>query len=501
MQIRKKRKYQELSKSENEDITFPEIIRKNLKKYNVSNNRYNRYMINHLLYQRRKTIVSKFKDHLIMNDMGEFLKRFYKMNESINRLPRICDYYEQYTLFAPVYFAFEFSLTKILRKFCKRKKKYLEYIEDLEDNIIDIKDNKNKNEKFELIIKPELVENCISKDKSIQTLDLTQYNNNNNNENNKKDLSNLLNDLSSTIEGMKNKKDMLKEKIATLKKTKRVLENKFHLNLTKQKQKKRPSLLLKEKEKKKSILLTKEQSIKSVNQIKNRSQSNDKTISNEKKKYPIKIKKKIIGLKLNFNNLYKGINNIPFSTISLTDRFIPTKSDDLIKEKLGWLKKKKIKIKTSQFIDSIINKNYANTSRNKNRAHLVIKQISSQQYSSRTNSNESKLFKTTEQIHKKKMKIKLDINEFNKSNNKKSRNSNSIIRINHYRKNHWTETNSRYPSVVKTQNSSDKYYNITDKNINNKKKSVLKKQKIKIKDMTYFKIQNIRNIKKNKSKK
>ena len=347
MQIRKKRKYQELSKSENEDITFPEIIRKNLKKYNVSNNRYNRYIINHLLYQRRKTIVSKFKDHLIMNDIGEFLKRFYKMNESINRLPRICDYYEQYTLFAPVYFAFEFSLTKILRKFCKRKKKYLEYIEDLEDNIIDIKDNKNKNEKFELIIKPELVENCISKDKSIQTLDLTQYNNNNNNENNKKDLSNLLNDLSSTIEGMKNKKDMLKEKIATLKKTKRVLENKFHLNLTKQKQKKRPSLLLKEKEKKKSILLTKEQSIKSVNQIKNRSQSNDKTISNEKKKYPIKIKKKIIGLKLNFNNLYKGINNIPFSTISLTDRFIPTKSDDLIKEKLGWLKKSKIKIKTN----------------------------------------------------------------------------------------------------------------------------------------------------------
>ena len=58
MQIRKKIKYQELSTSENQDITIPEIIRKNLKKYNVSNNRYNRYIINHLLYQRRKTIVS-----------------------------------------------------------------------------------------------------------------------------------------------------------------------------------------------------------------------------------------------------------------------------------------------------------------------------------------------------------------------------------------------------------------------------------------------------------
>ena len=500
MQIRKKIKYQELSTSENQDITIPEIIRKNLKKYNVSNNRYNRYIINHLLYQRRKTIVSKFKDHLIMNDIGEFLKRFYKMNESINRLPRICDYYEKYTLFAPVYFGFEFPLTKVLRKFCKRKKKYLEYIEDLEDIILENNENKNKKEKFELIIKPELVKNSISKDKSVQTLDLTQYNNNNeNNENNKKDLSKILKDLSSTIEGIKNKKDMLKEKISNLKKPKKVLENKFHLNLTKQKQNKRPSLL-KEKEKKKSLLLTKEQSIKIIN--KNTSQSNDKSNINLDKKNPIKIKKKIIGLKLNFNNLYNGINNIPFSTISLTDRFIPTKSDDLIKEKLGWLKKNKIKIKTSQFIDSIINKNYASTSRNKNRAHLVIKQKSSQQYSSRTNSNESKLFKTTEQIHKKKMKIKLDINQFNKSNYKKSRNSNSIIKINNNnRKNHLTETNSRYPSVVKTHNSSDKYYTITDKNISNKKKNVIKTQKIKIKDMTYFKIQNIRNIKKHKNKK
>ena len=499
MQIRKKIKYQELSTSENQDITIPEIIRKNLKKYNVSNNRYNRYIINHLLYQRRKTIVSKFKDHLIMNDIGEFLKRFYKMNESINRLPRICDYYEKYTLFAPVYFGFEFPLTKVLRKFCKRKKKYLEYIEDLEDNIIDIKDNINKKEKFELLIKPEFVETVISKDNTIETLDLTQYNNNNN-ENNKKDLSKILNDLSNTIEGIKNKKDVLKEKISHLKKTKKVLENKFHLNLTKQKENKRPSLL-KHKEKKKSLLLTKEQSIQSITQIKNKSQSNDKSIKNDNKKYPIKIKKNIIGLKLNFNNIYKGINNIPFSTISLTERFIPTKSDDLIKEKLGWLKKNKIKIKTSQFIDSIINKNYANTSRNKNRAHLVLKQISSQQYSSRTNSNESKLFKTTEQIQKKKMKIKLDINHFNQSNNRKSRNSNSIIKVNHNKNIHLTETNSRYPSVVKTHNSSEKYYNITDKNLSNKKKSVIKEPKIKIKDKTYFKIQNIRNIKKHKSKK
>ena len=123
MQIRNNK---ELITNENTKLSNQEIIRKNLKKYIVSKNRYNRYMINHIIYRRRKTIVSSFKDHLIMDDIGEFLKRFYKFKESVNRIPKIGEYYQTFSFFSPVYLNFEFSLTYILRKYYKRKKKYLE---------------------------------------------------------------------------------------------------------------------------------------------------------------------------------------------------------------------------------------------------------------------------------------------------------------------------------------------------------------------------------------
>ena len=479
MQIRNNK---ELITNENTKLSNQEIIRKNLKKYIVSKNRYNRYMINHIIYRRRKTIVSRFKDHLIMDDIGEFLKRFYKFKESVNRIPKIGEYYQTFSFFSPVYLNFEFSLTYILRKYYKRKKKYLEYIEDLKDNLIEKKNNDNnndnnidnKNKDFELVIKPELVESIITKDNKSETLELTEYNSI---ENKDKNLSKIIKDLSSSNE-YKNKKELLKEKIKHLKQTKKILEKKFHLNL--KKEKKRPSLLLKSEKKNKS------------------NYQNEKIIKTEEGKSEskkLKLTKKITGLKLSFNNLYKrNLNNKknhnnPF--LSLTERLIPTKSDDLIKEKLGWLKKSKIKIKTSQFIDSIINKNYSNTSRNQNRVHLVIKQISSQQYSSRTNSNESKFFGTSDSNLKKKIKIKLNINNY--KSYKKSRNSfGNMNKFYSNKKILLTENNSRYPSVIRTHNSSEKYYNIIEKHYRDKKKSFIKKKPIKI--------ENIKNLKKNQKK-
>ena len=76
MQINKEQNIKEETK--NTKKIYQEIIRKNLKKYIVSKNRYNRYIINHLIFIRKKTIVSRFKDHLIMDDVGEYLKRFLK---------------------------------------------------------------------------------------------------------------------------------------------------------------------------------------------------------------------------------------------------------------------------------------------------------------------------------------------------------------------------------------------------------------------------------------
>ena len=46
-------------------------------------------------------------------------------------------YYEKYTLFPPVYFGLDDENNAIMRKFVKRKKKYLEFIEENEDLLQD----------------------------------------------------------------------------------------------------------------------------------------------------------------------------------------------------------------------------------------------------------------------------------------------------------------------------------------------------------------------------
>ena len=106
--------------------------------------------------------------------MSEFLKRFYKMKESKDRIPKISEYYEKYTLFAPIYFGLDGLVILIMNKWTKRKKNYLEYVEDHEYES-SIKSKKESN--FEPIIKSSLI-NELSPTKSLvskNTLDLTKY--------------------------------------------------------------------------------------------------------------------------------------------------------------------------------------------------------------------------------------------------------------------------------------------------------------------------------------
>ena len=124
----------------------------NLRKYNISIESYNKKIITDIIYDEKKHIVSEFKNYLLWDEMSDFLKRFYYIHESKNRLPKINNYYEKYTLFSPVYFSLE-DIIKIMLKNVKRKKKYLEMIEENEDNIIDNK-KENENKEFKRIINP-----------------------------------------------------------------------------------------------------------------------------------------------------------------------------------------------------------------------------------------------------------------------------------------------------------------------------------------------------------
>jgi len=73
------------------------------KKYFVSKTQYERYLIKNIIYDERNKLVSTFKEHLIMNDISEFIKRYYTHKESLIRLKKYYDFYSNYSKLFPNY--------------------------------------------------------------------------------------------------------------------------------------------------------------------------------------------------------------------------------------------------------------------------------------------------------------------------------------------------------------------------------------------------------------
>ena len=158
------------------------IISKNLKKYSTTPQKYNTFIINSIIFDQKSHLVSEFKNYLLWDETSEFLKRFYDLLESFDRLPNISQYYEEYTLFAPVYFGLNGLIVIIMNEWTRNKKAYLEYLEDKEEE-----DEKKKNDEyfeknlnFKKLIKSNLLcsESVEVRSKSSKkTLDLTKYEN------------------------------------------------------------------------------------------------------------------------------------------------------------------------------------------------------------------------------------------------------------------------------------------------------------------------------------
>ena len=194
------------------------ITHHNLIKYNTTKKKYNISIINSIIFDQRIHKVAVFKNNLLWDETSEFLKRFYKQKESIERIPKIAEYYQKYTLFPPVYFGLEGFVLIIMNKWTKRKKNYLEYIEDHEEER-ERKKNKKKNTYFEPLISPSLITNKTSSKSIISknTLDLSKYDN----ESIKKIINNKNYYLNSNMKNYNkaiynNSKDIKKEKINSL---------------------------------------------------------------------------------------------------------------------------------------------------------------------------------------------------------------------------------------------------------------------------------------------
>ena len=94
------------------------------KKYSISNTYHGKLIINNIIYNEKTHIVAKFKDFLVIDDLSEFLKRFYKNKESLTRLPLYFDYYHIYSKIFPNYTSLKES--KYIYKNIHKKQKMID---------------------------------------------------------------------------------------------------------------------------------------------------------------------------------------------------------------------------------------------------------------------------------------------------------------------------------------------------------------------------------------
>lgn len=167
-----------LNNNKNKITKKSSIISQNLKKYSITKQIYDIFVINSIIFDQKMHIVSTFKNYLLWDETSEFLKRFYYRTESDERIPNISQYYQSYTLFAPVYFGLSASITLIMNEWTKNKKSYLEYIEDKEDEDNE-KKKYNVDVNFEKLIDTDLLMNSdsshVKSKDSKKTIDLTMY--------------------------------------------------------------------------------------------------------------------------------------------------------------------------------------------------------------------------------------------------------------------------------------------------------------------------------------
>lgn len=88
-------------------------------KYLTGMDYYNIKVVNDIIYNDDTHLVSLFKDYLILDDISEFLKRYYWKDESSPRLSKIYSFYDQFSKVFPNYIILEES--KYMFKNIERK--------------------------------------------------------------------------------------------------------------------------------------------------------------------------------------------------------------------------------------------------------------------------------------------------------------------------------------------------------------------------------------------
>ena len=73
------------------------------KKYKFEPTQFHIIVTDNIIFNEKCHLVSLFKDYLIIDDINEFLKRYYTKAESVIRIKKYIDYYETYNFIYPNY--------------------------------------------------------------------------------------------------------------------------------------------------------------------------------------------------------------------------------------------------------------------------------------------------------------------------------------------------------------------------------------------------------------
>jgi len=100
--IIKKKSFPKFKNKSKESIE--KLIHRNfINKYKSMASHYNSFVANNIIFNDRSHIVSRFKEYLILDDKGEFLKRYYRKKESVARLQKYFKFYFLYSKVFPNY--------------------------------------------------------------------------------------------------------------------------------------------------------------------------------------------------------------------------------------------------------------------------------------------------------------------------------------------------------------------------------------------------------------
>ena len=81
-------------------------------------------VISDIMYNEERHVVSVFKDYLIFDDFSEYLKRVYSIEEVIERLPKIFDFYDECSKVFPNYIAI--PERRFMFKNIEKKQKFID---------------------------------------------------------------------------------------------------------------------------------------------------------------------------------------------------------------------------------------------------------------------------------------------------------------------------------------------------------------------------------------